>query len=163
MFLNIIVATDNNNGFSKDGNIPWNLKKELQYFKQITINNIVVMGRKTFETLGNKPLVNRENIIISSTLIEKEGFKVYKSISYFLEQRKTEKKNIFFIGGKEIYEYAIKYLNISFIYKTVIHKSYECDLFFPDICSYKYKNIISPVTFCEDGIIYHHEVYKGVI
>lgn len=161
MVLNIIVATDVDNGFSKDGNIPWRLKTELHYFRKVTLNSIVVMGRKTFETLGNRPLVNRENIVISSTLVEKDGYKVYKSIGAFLQDQSVKNKDIYFIGGKDIYEYAIKNLEIAFIYKTVIHNNYDCDLFFPDICSYKFVNICSPVTFIEDSVIYHHEVYKS--
>jgi dihydrofolate reductase len=164
MCLNIIVATDNNGGFSKDGSMPWNIKNELQYFKSITLHNIIVMGRKTFETLGNKPLPDRDNIIISSTLLEKKGYyKVYKSIPLFLEDRRNEKKqDVYFIGGKEIYEYAMKNLDITFIYKTVIHKNYECDLFFPDICSYKFTNINSPITFSQGDVLYHHELYRNL-
>jgi dihydrofolate reductase len=164
MCLNIIVATDNKGGFSKDGSMPWNIKNDLQYFKSITLHNIVVMGRKTFETFGNKPLPDRDNIIISSTLVEKKGYyKVYKSIPLFLEDRRNEKKqDVYFIGGKEIYEYAMKNLDITFIYKTVIHKNYECDLFFPDICSYKFTNINSPITFSQGDVLYHHELYRNL-
>jgi dihydrofolate reductase len=122
------------------------------------------MGRKTFETFGNKPLPDRDNIIISSTLVEKKGYyKVYKSIPLFLEDRRNEKKqDVYFIGGKEIYEYAMKNLDITFIYKTVIHKNYECDLFFPDICSYKFTNINSPITFSQGDVLYHHELYRNL-
>ena len=163
MCLSIIVATDENDGFSKDGGIPWRLKTDLQYFRKITLNNIVVMGRKTFETLGNKPLVNRENVVISSTLHNGDGYVVYPSILSFLQERGNENKTIFFIGGKDIYEFAINNLEISFIYKTVIHKNYECDLFFPKICSDKFANTSSPITFNEDGTNYHHEVYKWIL
>lgn len=160
MALNLIVATDINNGFSKNGSIPWNIKEDLQYFKKMTLYTTVVMGRKTFETLGNRPLVNRENIVISSTLLEKDGYKVYKSIEDFLKHRVDTSKTVFFIGGKDIYEYALNYLNIDFIYKTVIHKNYECDLTFPNICSYKFNNMSSPVVFTDEDVKFHYEIYK---
>ena len=66
--LNLIVAKAKNNAIGKNGKIPWNIPEELQYFKAKTINNVVIMGRKTYDSIG-KPLNQRINIIISNTKV----------------------------------------------------------------------------------------------
>ena len=64
----IITAIDQNNGIGKNNSIPWNLPKDLKHFKDITENSFVIMGRNTWNSLPKKPLPNRINIIISSTI-----------------------------------------------------------------------------------------------
>ena len=67
--ITIIVAYTNNLLIGKDNSIPWHISDDLKRFKKLTTGNVIIMGRKTFESLGSKPLPNRTNIVISSNLI----------------------------------------------------------------------------------------------
>ena len=78
--IEIIVAMGSNRVIGKEGKMPWHIPEELQSFKTITTGSNVIMGRKTFESLGNKPLPKRENLIISSTLKSSENYIVFESL-----------------------------------------------------------------------------------
>lgn len=144
-----IVATDLNNGIAKNGNLVWNCKYDMQFFKKITFNNIVFMGNNTFKSLNCKPLLNRLNIVLTtnpklqnkihnySNLIFTDDIDFAVKIANNESQIKNEfiKKynflnndaTVFIIGGKQIYE---KYWNLcSHIWKTTLKKNYDCDLF----------------------------------
>jgi dihydrofolate reductase len=108
----IIIAAIARNGVigKSNGEMPWHVKEEFQHFKQTTLGSAVIMGRKTFETLG-KPLKGRENIIVTKNIQFKVGFEETKicysleeSISY-CESKKYE--NVFIIGGGKIYSQAL--------------------------------------------------------
>ena len=73
-----VVALSNNNVIGVDNNLPWNLKTDLLHFKEYTTNKIIIMGRKTYESIG-KPLPNRMNYVVSTTIGEIEGALVFKS------------------------------------------------------------------------------------
>ena len=100
--VNIIVAITENNAIGKDNKLLFRLKKDLQNFKEVTTGQIVVMGRKTFESIG-KPLPNRVNAVITSNKVI-EGVKVYSSLTNAIEKLKMEfpEKEIFIIGGGQI-------------------------------------------------------------
>ena len=74
-----VVALSNNNVIGVDNMLPWNLKRDLQHFKNYTTNKILLMGRKTYESIG-RPLPNRINYVISTTIDEIDGAEVFKSI-----------------------------------------------------------------------------------
>lgn len=147
--IGIIVAYDKNKTIGYKGKIPWKIKGEQEQFKELTTNNIVVMGRKTYEEIG-KPLHNRVNVIISSEMYkDKEnypGLYIYKYIEDFIDiytftkqilhpNNKLEKdfsnKDIFAIGGVKIFERFIDIADC--IYVTKIHKEYFGDVKFPEI------------------------------
>lgn len=145
MIYSIIVAVDLNKGISKNGQIPWYSKQDMKYFKDITIGNInntkqnvVIMGRKTYESIG-KSLKNRINIVltrntnynnINNNLIIK--YDIINVIEY-IENNNTNINEIFVIGGSEIYEQFFKLKIINYIYITHICKifNHKCDKFFP--------------------------------
>lgn len=124
-------------GIGYQGGIPWKVPKDLAYFKKMTTGHVVVMGRKTFESLGCKPLPNRINIVLSNTLSQQTDKpelmivnnmdSLYKQIAYY----ETLNSNIYIIGGEEIYQHFISRCN--HIMLSHIHKSYDCDTFFPEI------------------------------
>ena len=90
-----VVALSNNNVIGVDNNLPWNLKTDLAHFKDYTTNKIIVMGRKTFESIG-RPLPNRKNLIVSNTLNEinrTENLKIDKVINNLAIKVKTIKLN----------------------------------------------------------------------
>ena len=108
MSIKIISALSSNRVIGYDGKIPWFIKGELKRFKELTLNHNVVMGRKTFDSIG-KTLEKRNNIIIStSTSLTIKDAKVVSSFEAALAACDTS-KDIFIIGGSKIYEIALNY------------------------------------------------------
>ena len=138
-----ILAVDLLNGLAKNETIPWKSKTDLNFFKNKTLNNTVVMGSKTLLSLPNAmPLKNRTNIVITN---QKEKYSnIYKTFDniFFLDLNdtlqfmKTNTNNKFFIiGGNKIYNELLPYC--STIWLTKIKKNYNCDLIFNyDISSF---------------------------
>ncbi len=136
--FNMIVAHDINYGIGNDSRIPWYISEDLKYFRDITLNNIVVMGRKTYDSIPStrKPLKNRINIVLTNNpeIYKSQDNLVYCNedklefyLNHFCETNKINK--VFFIGGCEIYK---KYMNnVDNLYVTYIDKEYECNIFFP--------------------------------
>ena len=141
MSIKIISALSSNFVIGNDGKIPWFIKGELKRFKELTLNQNVIMGRKTFDSIG-KILEKRNNIIISknSSLIIKDA-KVVSSFEDALNVCDTS-KDIFIIGGSKIYEIALSYSE--YLILTIIHKKFKGDTFFPkyDLSRWKLVNEI---------------------
>lgn len=133
MQKNIIVACDLNNAIGKNNTLPWKLKKDLEFFKSITINSTVIMGRKTFESIG-KPLPKRHNIVISRTLEPIAGVIIAKDIQSAIDTAESLGEDIYFIGGAEIYNQCLHYCSKIFMTK-VYTEVYEPDTFFPGLSS----------------------------
>ena len=136
MKVTIIVAVSENLAIGYKNALPWHISEDLKHFKQITINHSVVMGRKTFESIG-KPLKERRNIVISRDRTMKiEGVEVVNSLGEAIHRTKNENE-IFIIGGEQIYKMAMPIatnLHITKVYCTV-----EGDAFFPtfDVSDWK--------------------------
>jgi dihydrofolate reductase len=134
----IIVAVDQENGFSKNGQIPWTLKKDLKHFREVTCQsnpnqrNALIMGRVTYESIG-KPLPNRLNIVLTSQSIP--GVNDCRSLKEAIQQCETDSSidRIFIIGGERVYLEALKECNIQGIYRTIVMDVYQCDRFFVPI------------------------------
>jgi len=124
--INIIVAYDKNRGIGKDNTLVWRQSADLKRFKELTTGNTVVMGRKTFDSIG-RPLPNRRNIVISRQDIEIEGVEIIKSI----EEIKNIKEDIFIIGGGEIYKNSLIFADK--IYATILDAEIEADTWFVDV------------------------------
>jgi len=129
MTISIVVAISENRAIGKDNKLLWYLPNDLKHFKAITTGNTVIMGRKTYESVG-KPLPNRRNIIITRQDIAIEGCEVVNSIKAALELCRTERE-VFIVGGAEIYKQSLHLTDR--IYLTVVHKQFEGDSFFPEI------------------------------
>ncbi len=125
--ITIIAALSNNGAIGANGKMPWHNKEEIQHFKQLTTGKIIIMGRKTFESIG-KPLVDRRNIVISKTLKNINGAEVYSSIEEALSKIET-KSEVFIIGGGEIFEQTINLADKMCL--SYIDKNYGGDVFFP--------------------------------
>ena len=131
--ISLIVAKSKNNIIGGGGKIPWYIPEDLQRFKKLTTNNIVIMGRKTFESLPkeSKPLPNRLNIIISRNKNYKvDNCLVVNSLSQALRKAGSDKK-VFVIGGGEIYKEALKYADN--IYVTEVDGEFKGDTYFPTL------------------------------
>lgn len=134
----IIAAIAKNNALGKDNQLIWHLPADLKRFKSITLGQTVVMGRKTFESLG-KPLPNRKNIVITRNRnFKKEGVTMVNSLEEALAISK-EKENIYILGGAEIYSQAFPLADLLDL--TLIHEHFEADTFFPVIDQSVWKEI----------------------
>lgn len=121
--MEAILAIDAKNGLAKDGDIPWESKKDMAFFVNKTKNQIVVMGRKTYDSLP-RPLINRINVVLTKT----PQYSEHKNVIFTenIEQFLSEK--IFIIGGKTIYEQFIPLCEK--VWVTKFKKDFDCDLFF---------------------------------
>ena len=133
MSIKLICAISKNNVIGNENKLPWNLSEDLKRFKKLTSNNLVVMGRKTFDSIG-KPLPNRKNIVLSNNSnLEIDGVEVFNSpdevISLFKEI--PEKKDMYIIGGTFVYKLFLEYCD--YLYITYVDKNFEGDAFFPKI------------------------------
>ena len=127
--ISIVAAVAKNLVIGKDGAIPWKLPNDVSFFVKITTGCPVVMGRKTFESIG-KPLKNRTNIILTrDESYKQEGCLVYSDIKKVVED--FGDKNLMVIGGQEIYRQFLPYTDK--LYITYIDKDFEGDTFFPEI------------------------------
>ena len=129
MILASIVATDFNNAIGKDNKLLWHLPADLKFFKTTTMGCPIIMGRKTFESIG-RVLPGRKNIIISRNKdLKIEGAEVYSSLEEMAKNVKVEKA--FIIGGADIYNLTMPY--VTEIYRTLVKHEFEADTFFPEI------------------------------
>ena len=130
--ISLIVAASTNNAIGKNGQLLWHLPNDLKYFKNTTWGMPVIMGRKTFESV-NKPLPGRFNIVITKQEAwSAENVETAKDLSEALQKAAdTNCKEIFIIGGGEIYNQSIELADK--LYMTRIHTELEADTFFPAI------------------------------
>jgi dihydrofolate reductase len=131
--VSIIVAKSKNNIIGDKGKIPWHIPNDLKRFKELTTNNVVIMGRKTYESLPKeyKPLPHRMNIIISKDKNYKAtNCLVFDNLKKAIRKSGTNKE-IFIIGGGEIYKEGFKYADK--IYLTEVDGEFEGDTYFPNI------------------------------
>ena len=125
-----IVAVSQNGVIGKNGDLPWRLAEDLKWFKKITMGHVVLMGRKTWDSLPF-PLPGRKNWVISRSLEKKEGMQVFRSIEKAEENLQPEEQ-IFVIGGGEIYAQTLA--KCREIYVTEVLQSVDDgDAFFPSI------------------------------
>lgn len=126
MKISIITAFDQNQVIGRDNQLPWHIPEDLKYFKTLTQGKTIIMGRKTFESIG-KPLPNRNNIIISSSL-ERPDLQICRSPKDVLS---LPDESIFVIGGNSIYQYFLPYCHN--LYITHIDHAFQGDCYFPTI------------------------------
>jgi len=130
MIISHLVAVSNNNVIGKDNDLPWKLKKDLLHFKNYTIGKTVLMGRKTFESIG-RPLPDRTNFIISNTLSNVEGAFIYKDLNSAINNV-PDGQEVVIIGGGYLFRESINYFNklVITLVDCVIE---DGDIFYPEI------------------------------
>lgn len=137
MKISLIVAMASNRVIGLDNQMPWHLSADLKRFKKITLGSAIVMGRKTFESIG-KPLPGRTNIIISRNPAYKpEGCLVVNDIETALKTACQNAENIFVIGGSELYQALLPIADT--LYITQIHKEFQGDTVFPPIDAHHWR------------------------
>lgn len=129
MQISLIAAMDRNRLIGANNQLPWHLAADLQHFKQLTWGKPILMGHKTFNSIG-KPLPGRRNIILShDSRLMIAGCEVASSLAEALELTKNNPE-LMVIGGRTVYELALPYA--THLYLTLIDASFEGDTYFPD-------------------------------
>ena len=132
MIIAIMAAVAGNGVIGKDNDLAWHLPADLRHFKRTTTGHYIIMGRKTFESLG-KPLPNRTNIIVTRNPdYRQEGAIVAHSLQAALDlAERGDQEKVFILGGGEIYRQAMSLAD--YMYITEVHAEFEGDTFFPEI------------------------------
>lgn len=121
------MAMAENRVIGNAGTIPWHLPEDFKFFKATTMGHAILMGRKTYESIG-KPLPGRENIVLSRTMPETSGVIVIRSLDDLKEP--TDGKDLFVIGGEEIYRLLLP--KVQELYVTKVPRTIEGDTRFPN-------------------------------
>lgn len=133
MKIAIVVAYDKNRGIGTGGDLPWgrSLPADLAHFKELTTGGAVVMGRKTYESIGGRPLPNRKNIVLSGSEVAGAiGAKNFAQALQFASEEPNQ--DIFVIGGERVFAEALP--EVDTIYATEVDYSFsDADVFFPQI------------------------------
>ena len=131
--INVIVAMTKSRVIGKDGALPWHLSEDLKLFKAHTTGNIVIMGRKTFDSIG-RPLPNRRNIVVSKSIREDEkvrGVEYFPDLDHAVASAQKGDGLIFIIGGASIYHQMIE--KADRLYISMVDGEFEGDTYFPEI------------------------------
>ncbi|MDQ0215841.1 dihydrofolate reductase [Oikeobacillus pervagus] len=130
MTISFIWAMDNEGSIGKNNTLPWRLPEDLKFFKETTLGHPIVMGRKTFESIG-KPLPGRENIILTRDQnYQQPGCTVLHSVEDVIKLS-TKTKELFITGGAEVFGLFLPYVDR--LYVTKINETFGGDTFFPTI------------------------------
>lgn len=130
--LAALWSQDKTGLIGKDQMLPWHLPNDLQYFKKMTIGKTIVMGRKTFEGMGSRPLPGRQTIILTRNKnFQASGVVVMHSLEEVLTFASQQSEIVMIVGGAAIYKDFLPYLDI--LYRTVIDGNFKGDAYFPEI------------------------------
>lgn len=130
--LAAIWAQDKTGLIGKEGKLPWHIPNDLKFFKQMTENNTIVMGRKTFEGMGSRPLPNRQTIILTNNQdYQPEGVIVLHDIESIMQYEAEHDGITFVAGGSLVYSELLPYCKV--LYRTVIDHEFEGDAYFPKV------------------------------
>lgn len=128
MRLIIVALIDEGYGLGKDNKLLYRIKEDMKFFREITTNHYIVMGKNTFLSL-NGLLPNRKHLVISTSMESDNLVKVYKSINDFLNDSTLKSEDVFVIGGGQIYKELLPYTDL--MYLTKVHSYREADAYFP--------------------------------
>ncbi|HAI96967.1 MAG: type 3 dihydrofolate reductase [Cycloclasticus sp.] len=136
--ISMVVAMAENRAIGKDNALLWHLPKDFKHFKAVTMGKPILMGRKTYESIG-KPLPGRKNIVITrDQRFTAEGVVIVHSISEALEASKGFDE-VMVIGGSSFYEQMLP--EATRLYVTVVHEHFEADAYFPEIRADEWKKV----------------------
>lgn len=135
----IIAAVAKNSVIGKDNKIPWNIPEDLQHFKELTMGNVIIMGRRTYESIG-RPLHGRTTIVVSKKFFEEVKSVPDINSATALAKQTAPGKKIFFCGGEGIYKEALSIADT--LYLTEILTCAEGDVKFPEFNKELYKRTV---------------------
>jgi dihydrofolate reductase len=150
MIVSIIVAMDENRGIGYQNRLPWDLPDDLKRFKRLTMGHSIIMGRKTFESIG-KPLPGRTNIVVTrNPQYQPHGCRVAHSFKEALTiSQDIEDEEVFIIGGAGLFRQALDIADR--IYLTQIHAQVQADVFFPQYDQSNWQEITSSFRPADDA------------
>jgi dihydrofolate reductase len=128
--MTIIAALDQNRIVGNKNRMPWHISEDFKHFKSTTLNHPIIMGRKTFESIGSKPLPKRPHVIVSRTMPESSQVDVSRSLEDAIDKAKTYADEVFICGGVEIYKQAIPLSDHMIL--SHIDGEHEGDAYFPE-------------------------------
>jgi dihydrofolate reductase len=156
MGLSLIVARASNGVIGKDNQLPWRLPADLKYFKAVTMGKPIVMGRKTFESIG-RPLPGRQNIVVTRNPdFISAGITVVHSVEAAIAAA-NEAAEIMLIGGTELYTLSLALADR--IYLTAIHQDFDGDAHFPALDS-QWLQVSRDDHVSDDGLAYSFCVFE---
>ena len=160
--MNFIVAVSENYGIGKDGKMLFDLKKDLKYFKEKTLNKVVVMGRKTFMSIPNAPLKNRTNIVLTTDkdFCPENVIIVhsYEELFNIIKNYKTD--DVFLIGGATLYNKLIDRCYKGYI--TKIYKTVDADTFIDNVEKKpNWKETKTSKTYFENGVSFEFKEFEN--
>ena len=130
MTITIVVAVSENNGIGKGNQLPWHLPNDLKLFKKVTMGGTMIMGRKTFESIG-KPLPGRETIVITTQPdFKADGCTIAYSLQDSID-KSSNRSEVFIVGGGELFKQALPLTHT--LYLTRVHHHIDADVFFPEV------------------------------
>jgi dihydrofolate reductase len=145
--LTLVVAMDAQRGIGVDNQLPWHLPEDLAHFKRVTLGHPIIMGRKTFDSIG-RPLPKRRNIVVTRNAAwSHEGVEVAASLQEAIALAGEEPASI--IGGAQIFGQAMILADRMIV--THIDKVYRCDTFFPEIDPAKWTAVSRELQHSESG------------
>lgn len=148
-------AQDKNGSIGYQGTLPWYLPNDLKFFKQMTVNNVVVMGRKTFEGMNKRPLPNRINIILTTDpAYQAEGVKVMHSREEVLDFARAYQGDTFITGGANVFSFFMDDADV--LHRTLIEGEFKGDTFIPEIDWTKWKLVKTEAGTLDDRNKYPH-------
>jgi dihydrofolate reductase len=164
-----VVAADDRHGIGKNNELPWRLKKDMQFFKRLTVTtkdelkqNMVIMGRNTWESIpaNHRPLENRVNVVLTSNPDYKaEGAKIFNDFEKAAKSADENIETIYIIGGASLYRQTINHHDLTGLYITRINEVFECDAFYPEIPDH-FNEIKKLGSENEKGINYNFLLFK---
>lgn len=157
-----IWAQDKNGLIGKNDRLPWRLPNDLRFFKEKTVNNTIVMGRKTFEGMGGRPLPNRQTIVLSrNTDYQNDQVLVMHSLEEVLNYSQQTERITYIAGGSSVYQEFLPYCD--FLYRTTIDHVFEGDAYFPSIDWSDWQLINQTQGTVDEKNLYPHvfETYKN--
>lgn len=157
-YFTFVWAEDEKGLIGREGTLPWHLPNEMKYFVKVTTGDVVVMGRKTYESIPNRPLKNRVNIVLTrDETYEAPGAIVCHTKEEIMEVVKDIEKPIHIIGGTSLFDMFMDEVNV--LYRTVVYETFEGDTYMPKI-DYKYFRVFeSKEGTVDEKNIYPHQFY----
>lgn len=145
MIISHLVAVSKNNVIGKNNDLPWKLKRDLLHFKEYTMGKTIIMGRKTYESIG-RPLPKRNNFIISSTINRIEGASIFSNLKEAIRNVPGDDEAVI-IGGGYLFNDSINYFNKLVL--TLVDCEIDGDVFYPKIDLKKW-NLEDSIDFKKD-------------
>lgn len=151
--LAFVWAEDENGLIGKNGTLPWKLPNDLNFFKEITMDGTIVMGRKTFEGMNKRLLPGRQTIVLTrQSGYDGNGAEVLLDKETILQDAKED--DMYIIGGSDIFELFLD--DVDVLYQTKIHETFEGDTYFPKVDWDKFQLKKSVEGSLDENNIYPH-------